>query len=97
MDSGGKRGADTQLAFASLVFPREGSETNAILLAESIRSFAGGLSENPINFYTPGGGGALSHPREWRAHSPLLFPLWNAFLISWVLRTFSFGAGSPIS
>jgi hypothetical protein len=51
-----KGGTDTQLAFASIVFPREGSETNAILLAESIRSFTGGLSENPIFFYTPGDG-----------------------------------------
>ena len=60
MDPGGKEEADTKLVFSSIVFPREGSETNAILLAESIRSFAGGLSENPISFYTPGEGEGLS-------------------------------------
>lgn len=60
MDSGGKRGADARLAYASIAFPGESSETNAILLAESIRSFAGDLSENPINFYTPGDGAGLS-------------------------------------
>ena len=60
MNSCGKRGATSQLAFASIVFPREGSETNAILLAESLRGFAGNLSENPISFYTPGDGAGLS-------------------------------------
>ena len=60
MDSIGERGADTRLTFASIVFPGESSETNAILLAESIRSFAGDLSENPINVYTLGDGAGLS-------------------------------------
>jgi hypothetical protein len=60
MDSVGEGGADTRLAFASIVFPGESSETNAILLAESIRSFGGDLSENPINFYTPRDGMRLS-------------------------------------
>jgi hypothetical protein len=60
MDSGGERGADTRLAFASIVFPGESTETNAILLAESIHSFAGSLSENSIKFYTPGDGAGLS-------------------------------------
>ena len=56
----GERGADVKLAFASIVLASEGSETNVILLAESIRSFAGRLSENPINIYTPGDGVGLS-------------------------------------
>jgi len=60
MDSGGTRGAEANLTYASMVVPREDSETNAILLAESIRNFAGGLSENPIRVYTPGDGATLS-------------------------------------
>jgi len=50
MGSSGER----DLAFASVVFPRGDSETNALLLADSIRSFAGGLSDSPLRFYTPG-------------------------------------------
>jgi hypothetical protein len=60
MDSDGKDKADTRLAFASIVFPRDGSETDALLLAESVRAFGGGLSGNPIRFYTPGDREGLS-------------------------------------
>ena len=55
-------GAEKQekLIFASAVFPRKHSETNALLLAESIRAFAGSLSRAPIWFFTPEYGEKLS-------------------------------------
>ena len=49
-----------RLVFASIVHPRRSSETNALLLAESIRAFAGSLSRNPIWFFTPEHGEPLS-------------------------------------
>jgi hypothetical protein len=49
-----------RLIFASIVSPRKASETNALLLAESIRSFAGSHSGEPIWFFTPGHGERLS-------------------------------------
>jgi len=42
-----------RLVFASVVYPTKSSETNAILLADSIRTFAGSLSRNPILYFTP--------------------------------------------
>jgi hypothetical protein len=42
-----------QLIFTTVIFPRKSSETNTLLLVESIRSFAGTLSENPIWIFTP--------------------------------------------
>jgi hypothetical protein len=48
------------LIFASIVSPRKASETNALLLAESIRSFAGSHSGEPIWFFTPEHGERLS-------------------------------------
>lgn len=42
-----------RLIFASIVFPSKSSETNVVLLAESIRAFAGSLSRNPIWVFTP--------------------------------------------
>jgi hypothetical protein len=42
-----------RLVFASIVYPTKSSETNALLLADSIRTFAGSLSKNPIVFFTP--------------------------------------------
>jgi hypothetical protein len=42
-----------RLIFASIIFPRKSSETNALLLAESIRTFAGALSQAPIWFFAP--------------------------------------------
>lgn len=78
------------MAFASIVFPREGSETNAILLAESIRSFAGCLSENPINFYTPGDGTGLSE--AFRERLSRLGGALVPFVIDDELRGFPFMA-----
>lgn len=49
-----------RLVFASIVSPSEASETNALLLAESIRAFAGSLSQAPIWFFTPGDDKKLS-------------------------------------
>ncbi len=43
----------TELAFASIVYPQRNSEIDAILLAESVRKFAGSLSDNSLIFYTP--------------------------------------------
>jgi len=42
-----------RLIFASIIFPSKSSETNALLLAESIRAFAGALSQAPIWFFVP--------------------------------------------
>jgi len=42
-----------RLIFASIIFPRKSSETNALLLAESIRTFAGARSQAPIWFFVP--------------------------------------------
>ena len=47
-------GEPGRLVFASIVSPSKASETNALLLAESIRDFAGSLSQAPIWFFTPG-------------------------------------------
>jgi hypothetical protein len=48
------------LVFASTVYPRRGSETNSLLLAESIRSFGGALSRAPIWYFVPDYGETLS-------------------------------------
>ena len=53
-----------RLIFASIVHPRRSSETNALLLAESIRAFAGSLSRSRIWCFTPGHGEPLS--KEFR-------------------------------
>jgi len=42
-----------KLVFASIMGPSEGEITNAILFAESIRTFAGSLSKVPIWYFTP--------------------------------------------
>lgn len=49
-----------KLVFASTVFPRKHSEINALLLVESIRTFAGSLSRAPIWLFTPEYGEQLS-------------------------------------
>ena len=49
-----------QLIFTTVIFPRKGSETNTLLLVESIRAFAGTLSENPIWVLTPDSSQQLS-------------------------------------
>jgi len=41
------------LVYVSVIYPEKNSETSALLLAESIRAFAGKLANNPIWFYTP--------------------------------------------
>jgi hypothetical protein len=43
-----------RLVFTSTISPGKQPDTNALLLAESIRAFAGGLSESPIWFYVTG-------------------------------------------
>lgn len=57
------------LVFASTVFARRGSETNALLLAESIRAFAGSLNLAPIWFFTPEHGERLSEAASERLHA----------------------------
>ncbi len=47
--------------FASTVYPKRGSETNSLLLAESIRSFGGSLSSAPIWYFIPDYGEPLSN------------------------------------
>lgn len=49
-----------KLIFASIVFPTESSETNVLLLVESIRAFAGSLSQAPIWCLLPEYGKQLS-------------------------------------
>jgi len=48
------------VTFASAVFPSKHSETQALLLADSIRSFAGTFSCAPIWYFTPEHGQQLS-------------------------------------
>ena len=48
------------MTFASAVFPSKHSETQALLLADSIRSFAGTFSCAPIWYFTPEHGQQLS-------------------------------------
>ncbi|MHA2206953.1 MAG: hypothetical protein ACXABC_13925 [Candidatus Thorarchaeota archaeon] len=48
------------MIFASIVYPNESSETDAILLAESIRAFSGSLSQCSIWFYYPNTGPQIS-------------------------------------
>ena len=54
------------LVFASTVYPRKGSETNSLLLAESIRSFGGALSHAPIWYLVPDYGEPLSEDTKGR-------------------------------
>jgi hypothetical protein len=42
-----------ELIISSIVYPRRSSETNSLLLAESVRAFAGSLSRCPIWCFTP--------------------------------------------
>jgi hypothetical protein len=49
-----------ELTISSIVYPRRSSETNALLLAESIRAFAGSLSRSSIWCFTPELGEPLS-------------------------------------
>jgi hypothetical protein len=49
-----------QLIFTSVIYPHKRSETNTLLLVESIRSFAGSLSKKPIWVFTPQSSKTLS-------------------------------------
>jgi len=49
-----------RLLFTSTASPSKSSETNVLLLAESIRAFAGSLSKSPIWYLVPDYGGELS-------------------------------------
>lgn len=51
-----------QLIFTTVVYPQRISETNTLLLVESIRSFAGELANNPIWVFTPESSKDLSKP-----------------------------------
>jgi hypothetical protein len=57
-----------KLVFTSTVFPSRSSETQALLLAESIRAFAGSLAQAPIWFLTPSIGKKLSATFKKRLH-----------------------------
>lgn len=52
MTSSGDAGKHEELVFASTVFPGKSSERTALLLVESIRAFAGSLSQAPIWCFT---------------------------------------------
>jgi hypothetical protein len=58
-----------ELIFSSIVYPRRSSETNSLLLAESIRAFAGPLSRSPIWCFTPELGEPLSEAFRERLRS----------------------------
>ncbi|MFB0509261.1 MAG: hypothetical protein ACETVX_02080 [bacterium] len=49
-----------KLIFSSILFPTESSQSNALLLADSIRTFAGSLAQTPIWFFVPEYGKQLS-------------------------------------
>ncbi len=55
-----------QLIFTTVLFPRKESETNALLLVESIRTFAESLSKNPIWVLTPESSQDLSNSTKTR-------------------------------
>lgn len=58
-----------KLIFASIVTPNKSSETNALLLGESIRSFAGSLSKAIVLLFRPGHGDQLSAAVEDRLNA----------------------------
>jgi hypothetical protein len=60
MSTNERTNGQAKLVFASIVFPDSSSVTNALLLAESIRAFAGSLSQAPVWFYVPQNGKQLS-------------------------------------
>ena len=55
-----------QLIFTTIAFPAKRSETNTILLVESIRSFAGALSDQPVWVFTPESAHQLSKNTKTR-------------------------------
>ncbi len=66
MGSTSSIGNKGRLVFTSAVTPGRSSETGAVLLAESIRAFAGRLSGAPIWFYVPRNGDDVSCEAEDR-------------------------------
>jgi hypothetical protein len=54
------------LAFGSILYPGKTSESNSLLLAESIREFGGILSKQPIWYFTPRLGRELSSDAKSR-------------------------------
>jgi hypothetical protein len=52
------------LIFCSVIFPGQQVEMNSLLLAESIRSFGGALSQNPIWFFMPDYGKQLTETAQ---------------------------------
>jgi hypothetical protein len=58
-----------KIVFASLMLPRPSSETNALLLVESIRAFAGSLSQTPIWLFSPDDGQQPSSTLTDRLHA----------------------------
>ena len=47
------REGKSKLIFTSIAYPTESSEKDAVLLAESIRTYAGSLSQAPIWYFVP--------------------------------------------
>ncbi|NHJ13933.1 MAG: hypothetical protein EAX95_09655 [Candidatus Thorarchaeota archaeon] len=60
MTSHPERAIHQSLAFGSILYPGKVSESNSLLLAESIREFGGILSKQPIWYFTPRLGRELS-------------------------------------
>jgi hypothetical protein len=60
MEKAGEMPKSETVVFTTVVYPYEWSETNALLLVESIRSFAGSLSRFPIWCFVPQYGKELS-------------------------------------
>ena len=79
-----------KLIFTYIVFPRRSSETNALLLTESIRTFAGSLSQKTIWCFVPEYGKQLSTSvkDKLRALNVTLIP----FKIDPEILQFSFAA-----
>lgn len=48
-----KAESDDALAFGSIIYPGKASESNSLLLAESIRDFGGAISSQPLWFFAP--------------------------------------------
>ncbi len=57
-----------KLVIASIMHPDKHSEINALLLAGSIRSFAGSLSDTPICYYIPNNEEEISEHAKNRLH-----------------------------
>ena len=60
MTPSSEEGTREKLVFSSIIYPGKSSESNSLLLAESIRDFGGALSDRPIWFFAPNLGRELS-------------------------------------